>query len=231
MPGGDFDQARAVSPAIPEPRQLPLPIKATPSLRPEDFVADASNAAARAFLENPDAWPERRLALTGPAGVGKTHLAHLLGWEMADGADLRGLPPPPRGPLVLDRADRVPEPAALLHAINAAREAGLPLLLLGREPPARWHVAPPDLVSRLRATTHVGIEEPSDALLAALLAKHLADRQLAVTPANQALLLLHLPRNAASVALAAARLDQAALATGRLTRTTILEVLRDSFAA
>lgn len=166
--------------------------------------------------------------------MGKTHLARILaqsGWAWLDGTALRGLPPPPRTGTVIDDADMVPEPTALFHAINAAREAGQPLLLLGRAPPARWHAAPPDLVSRLRATATAAIAEPSDALLAALLAKHLADRQLAVAAPLQSLLMLHLPRDAASVARAAALLDEAALASGRLTRATILAVLRDSFAA
>ena len=149
---------------------------------------------------------------------------------MIPGSTIRDLPPAPRSGSVIDDADMVPDPAALFHAINAAREAAQPLLLLGRAPPARWHRAPPDLVSRLRATTTAAIEEPSDALLAAVLAKQLADRQLVVAPALQSLLLLHLPRDAASVARAAALLDQAALATGRLNRATILAMLRDSFA-
>lgn len=167
--------------------------------------------------------------------MGKTHLAHVLaaarGWSITAGVALRGLPPPPATGAVIDDADMVPEPAALFHAINAAREASLPLLLLGRAPPARWHAAPPDLVSRLRATTTAAIAEPSDALLEALLAKLLADRQLAVTPPLQAMLLLHLPRDAASLARAVARLDQAALASGRLNRATILATLRDGSGA
>lgn len=219
--------------AIPELRQLPLPLGAKPSHRAADFVDDASNEAARAFLADTAIWPDARLALHGAAGVGKTHLAHILvharGWSWLDGTMLRGLPPPPATGSVIDDADLVPEPTALLHAINAAREAGWPLLLLGRAPPARWHATPPDLVSRLRATATAAIAEPSDALLSALLVKHLADRQLAVAPALQSLLLLHLPRDAASIARAASLLDEAALATGRLTRATILTVLRDSF--
>ena len=222
----------AGGPPLAEPRQLPLPLGAEPSHRAADFVGDASNADARAFLARPDAWPDGRLALHGPAGVGKTHLSHILaqsGWAWLDGMALRGLPPPPATGTIIDDADLAPEAAALFHAINASREAGCPLLLLGRLPPARWHAAPPDLVSRLRATTTAAIAEPSDALLAALLAKHLADRQLALAPPLQSLLLLHLPRDAASIARAVALLDAAALATGRLGRSTILAVLRDSF--
>jgi chromosomal replication initiation ATPase DnaA len=58
-----------------------------------------------------------------------------------------------------------------------------------------------------------------DALLRALLGKFLADRQLRVEPEMQAWLLARLPRDAASLAEAVARLDHAALgAGGRITR-------------
>ncbi len=212
-----------------------MPLAATASFSAADFVADVSNQAARSFLADPGIWPDGRLALHGPAGTGKTHLAHVLagarGWTLIAGTALRGLPPAPATGTVIDDSDMVPDPVALFHALNAAREARQPLLLVGRAAPSRWHAAPPDLVSRLRATTTAAIDEPSDALLAAVLAKQLADRQLAVAPALQSLLLLHLPRNAASIAEAAARLDQAALVAGRLNRVTVLAVLREHFAA
>ncbi len=93
---------------------------------------------------------------------------------------MRGLPAPAPGGTVLDDADAVAEEAALLHLINLCAERGEHLLLLGREAPARWPVALPDLRSRLKATSAIGIGRPDDALLGALLARHFADRQLRV---------------------------------------------------
>ena len=105
-------------------------------------------------------------------------------------------------------------------------QRGQRLLLAGREPPARWPVALPDLRSRLRATAVAGVRPPEDALLAALLHKHFADRQLRLDPSLAAWLLPRLPREAAAVAEAASRLDRAALACGgRLTRSLAASVL------
>jgi chromosomal replication initiation ATPase DnaA len=72
------------------------------------------------------------------------------------------------------------------------------------------------------------VRPPEDALLAALLRKHFADRQLRLDPALAAWLLPRLPREAAAVAEAAARLDRAALARGggRLTRTLACLAMR-----
>ncbi|MBP0465133.1 hypothetical protein J5Y09_14505 [Roseomonas sp. PWR1] len=204
-------------------RQFPLPLPLSLSSNRADLLEDASNAEALALADRPDSWPLGRLAIFGPASVGKSHLGRAVvaarGWRLLIGPALRGLPDPAPGGTVLDDADAVPEETALLHLVNLCAERGERLLLLAREAPARWPVALPDLASRLRATLAVGIGTPGEDLLAALLAKHFADRQLRVAAEVQAWLLARLARDAASIAEAAARLDRAALvARGPVTR-------------
>lgn len=198
------------------PRQLPLPLPVAPSADRSDLVEDASNAEALAWLDRPWDWPLHRLALFGPPGTGKSHMlraaAASQGWRLIQGRALTpGLALAPAAGTALDEAEAAPE-VALFHLINRSAEGGAPLLLASREPPARWPVALPDLASRLKATLAVGIGPPSDALLAAQLGKHLADRQLRVGPEVQAFLLARLPREAAAIAAAVAALDAAALA-------------------
>jgi len=209
-------------------RQLPLPLAARPSLDMADFVPDPSNEAALVWIAEPGTWPGGRLALAGPAGVGKTHLlrAFAAGYRQLEGPALtEALALAPPGPTALDEWSAAPE-AALFHLINRCAEAGAPLLLAAREPPARWPAALPDLASRLRATTSVTIAEPSDRLLEALLAKHLADRQLPCPPPVAAFLLARLPRRADAVAAAVAALDASALAArAPLTRPFCARVL------
>ncbi len=200
----------------PAARQLTLPLAAEASSSRADLVEDASNAEALAWLARPGGWPLGRLALHGETGVGKSHMLRATaaerGWRLLRGPALdEALALQPAPGTCLDEADAAPE-AALFHLINRAAEAGAPLLFAARTPPARWSVALPDLASRLRATTAVGIGSASDVLLAALLSKHLADRQLRVGEEVQAFLLSRLPREAAAVADAVARLDAAALA-------------------
>lgn len=209
-------------------RQLPLPITHAQSFAREDFLGDDSNAEARAWLDRPQDWPNGRLLIWGPEGCGKTHLlratAARQGLRVLDGCALRGLPDP--GPAAVDDADCLPEDRALLHLINLCMERGDTLLLAAREPPSRWRIALPDLGSRLRATTAVALQPPGDELLAALLAKLIADRQLRVAPDIQAWLLARLPRTPAALNEAVARLDQAGLAarqpiTRALARATL----------
>ena len=206
--------------------QLPLPFEHRPTYAAADFLAAASNDAALAWLDRTEDWPDHRLALWGEPGCGKTHLLRLWaarhGAALLTGRGLQGLPSlPAGGGVALDDAAEIGDEAALLHLLNAAREARLPVLLVARTPPARWSVRLPDLVSRLRAVTAVEIFLPEDSLLRALLLRLLADRQLAVRPDLQDWLLLRLPRSPAALREAVARLDQAALAAGGAVTRTI----------
>ena len=219
------------------PAQLPLPFTPDPRFAAVDFRDAPSNEAARAWLDRTADWPAHRLVLWGEAGCGKTHLLHIwaqrTGAELRAGPSLRGLPelPAARG-IAIDEADAVEDETALLHLLNAAGEARLPVLLAARGPPSRWTIRLPDLASRLRAITAVEIGPPEDDLLRALLARLLADRQLRLTETVQDWLLLRLPRTAAALGDAVARLDAAALEAHReITVPLAREVLGELAAA
>ena len=210
-------------------RQLPLPFVHRPLHSAADFLPAPSNAAALAWLGRPAEWPQLRLALWGEAGSGKTHLLSL--WAARMRADLLAGPVlphesgAPSRPLAIDDADAAAE-RLLLHLLNAAAEARLPVLLAGRAPPSRWPVQLPDLASRLRAIAAVQLRPAEDSLLRALLARLLAERQIAVPEAVQDWLLARLPRTPAAMREVAARLDRAALAAGRpVTRAVAAAVL------
>ena len=208
-------------------RQLALPFAHSPRYEAAGFLSAASNAEALAWLDHTPDWPRGRLAIWGPAGSGKTHLLHL--WSERLGASL--LPGPslrftvPERPLAIDDADAsAGDP--MLNTMTSAGVAGLPVLLAGRDPPSRWPARLPDLASRLRALTAVQIRPADDALLRALIARLLAERQMVVSEAVQEFLLLHLPRTPSAIREAVARLDRAALAAGgRASRSIAAEVL------
>lgn len=218
QPGATADHGAA--PTGGRVAQLALPFPHRPDYATADFIPAASNQDALAWLARTvDDWPDRRLALWGEAGTGKSHLLHIwvrrTGARLYHGEDLTGMVPSPGlAGVAVDDADRPAEEAALLHLLNACREAAVPVLLAAAAPPSRWGVRLPDLASRLRAIVAVEIANPDDALLGALLVRLLADRQLVVSATLRDWLLLRLPRSAAALREAVARLDEAQLAVG-----------------
>ena len=207
-------------------RQLALPFPHSPH-----FLRSPSNTEAVAWLKRTAEWPLQRLLIWGEAGSGKTHLLHLWAQKHAakllPGSALRLATTAPTRPVVVDDADLAAE-RALLHLINAHAEAGLPVLLAARTPPARWETTLPDLASRLRATNAVRIRPAEDDLLRELLSALFIDRQLAVSEPVQEMLLRHLPRSPAVLREAVARLDRLALAAGgRVTRGLAAEIVAE----
>ena len=169
--------------------QLPLDLGHRASFGGEDFLIAPCNQAAVAWLDRWPDWSGPGLAVYGPAGCGKTHLAHVFqagaAARLLMPADLPLAPAPQllagARAAVIDGGPPVAE-RALLHLFNHLAEIGGHLLIVAPEPPARWPVELPDLASRLAALPAVRIDPPDDRLIEALLIKLFADRQLAVPP-------------------------------------------------
>ncbi len=70
--------------AIQAPSQLPLALAHPPQHGRDSFLPGRSNRAALALVERWPDWPAPIALLSGPAGSGKTHLAHI--WAERSGA-------------------------------------------------------------------------------------------------------------------------------------------------
>ena len=210
----------------PTSRQLVLDLPVRPALGRADFFVSPANAIAVAMVDRWPDWPMRRLAVVGPQGAGKSHLAHV--WSARAGAAI--LPVEALAELALgeiaetaalavEDADRVgalgaDAEEALFHLCNRLAARGS-LMLSGREPPARWPVALPDLASRLEAAPVARLEPPDDALLGAVLVKLFSDRQIVVGLDLVNYLVARIDRSFAAAESLVARLDQAGLARHR----------------
>ncbi len=213
--------------------QLTLEFGHRPALGAEDFLVAESNRAAVGWLDRWPDWPAPALVLHGPAGCGKTHLAQV--WRARSGAApveasaLAGTDLPallfPRPVLVAEHADAVAglpaAEAALFHLYNLAGERGGHLLLTAAAAPSRWPIGLPDLASRLRAAPAVALAEPDDALLAAVLIKLFADRQLKVRAEVVTLLVSRMERSFAAARALVEALDRTSLASGRAVTTRL----------
>ncbi len=198
------------------PQQLPLDLAFRPALGMADFVIAPGNRDAVAWIDRWPDWPAHALAIHGPKGSGKTHLAHV--WQARSNAVLVDRPPAMDAPLppavVLDAPQDWPE-AALLHLHNRLREASGHLLIVSELPPARWPVSLPDLASRLAGMQAVALSAPDDDLLVAVMAKQFADRGLEVNEDVLRYVASRVERSFAVAAEMVARIDRAALAQRR----------------
>ncbi len=218
-------------------RQLILDLPVRPALGRDDFFVSPANARALAVLDAPQSWPQGKLLLIGPPGAGKSHLAAVwaakFGAAVVQARDLAEATVPGfarQAAIAVEDAQRIaglPElETALFHLHNLCLASGGHLLLTAGQPVKAWGLQLADLTSRLQATAVARLEAPDDALLAAVLVKLFADRQVSVAPPLIAYLVARIERSFASARQLVAALDARALAQGRpINRSLAAEVL------
>jgi chromosomal replication initiation ATPase DnaA len=217
------------------PRQLVLALDHSVSFAADDFLRGPSNAAALTLVERWPDWPDRIVAIVGPEGSGKSHLASI--WAEITGArilsakllPLTDLPAAfATGALVLEDLEFAGlDERTLFHFLNLAREQRAFVLITSRSPLATFPVAIRDLASRMRALPSVTLTSPDDALLRALMVKLAADRQIVLDEALVNYLANRIERSFVSARAAVHRLDEEAMRQHRpVTRALAAELFR-----
>jgi len=209
-------------------RQLRLKLKRPASHAREDFVLSPSNQEAVRVLDAWADWPGGALALVGPEGSGKSHLARA--WAqtvgavvLEPGAELSVLE---GRPVLVEDVDRGADDEALFHLFNMAGLKGGGLLLTTRKVPAEWKTALPDLRSRLNALTVAQLGAPDDALLRKMLEKFFREQNLRPGDEVYAYLLRRIERSIPAAREVVRRLDETAAEQRReISRVLAREVL------
>jgi DnaA regulatory inactivator Hda len=223
--------------------QLLLDFEHRPALEAEDFLVASCNSDAVAWIDRWPDWPSPALFLHGPTGCGKSHLAQVFQARTKAVAitpkELVTNEPPVllagAGACLLDDLDRAFDnntndelEVALLHLYNTVREAGATMMMTGRVPPSRWPLQLADLSSRLNTATVADIGAPDDALLAAVLVKQFADRQLKIDGEVVAFVQLRIERSFVALGKLVDAVDKMAMTEKRrITVPLVRQVLHD----
>jgi len=222
------------------PEQLSFDLPSVPAVGRDDFFVSSANETSVALIEHWHAWPANKLLLCGPAGSGKSHLAHV--WAALSGAmiitadDLGGadVAALARHCVVIEDADRIAgirtSEEALFHLHNLVLAEGHSLLITAQSSARSWGLILPDLASRVEATTSATLQEPDDALLSAVMMKLFADRQLLPTPEVIPYLTRRIPRSFTAAQQVVAQLDHAALTTKRPINRALAALVLDNLA-
>lgn len=205
--------------------QLSFDLPARPVLGRTDFFVSPANRMAVAMIDAADRWPNGKLILSGPSGAGKTHLAHVwateTGARIVSASDLPSLDIAQMAvqAIAIEDVPRIASDTsaqqALFHLHNLLMANGHRLLMTGRGAPNLWALELADLQSRIDGTTHIDLLAPDDTLLAAVMLKLFADRQIAPKPDVIPYLLSRMKRSFSAAEEMVDRLDKAALSQHR----------------
>lgn len=204
--------------------QIPFELPAREAMGRGAFLIGDSNKVAVGWI---DRWPEWGgapfLVISGPAASGKSHLASV--WQELSHAktidpallinssaeELSGV----AEHVILDGIDPwlgdESAETTLFHLYNMFKEQGRSALITMRMTPSICDFAVRDLASRLRAAPLAEIHAPDDMLLASVLIKQFADRQLKVSNDVVKYILPRMERSFAAAKDLVIRADQLAL--------------------
>ncbi|MFT3726465.1 MAG: hypothetical protein QM759_01370 [Terricaulis sp.] len=182
---------------------------------PDTLVVTEANRDAARLVTDWRAWPGGALALVGPAGSGKTHLA--LAWVVEVGArqvspaatpdDAAAIFRDAGGKLFIDDADAGADEAMLWRLLDLAKAEGGAVLLAASRAPSMWPASIPDLRSRLASLAVARLQEPDEALMEVVLRRICREQFIHLSDDAARYLARRLPRTFAAARQIAAELD------------------------
>lgn len=212
-------------------KQIPLDLGHKTSFNAADFLRLPCNDDAMEHLLNWPNWGAHAMALVGPSGSGKSHLAMV--WAEKAGAivwqedsDIVSLGEGVA--IVVDDADSTSvTDEALFHMYNWTKETRGSLLLTGQKAPNLWDKKLPDLVSRLATLPVAEIGMPDEQTLEIVLLKQLSDRQLSMDIKVISYLITHMNRSFEDIRLIVDAVDKLSLAKkNKITIPIVKDVMK-----
>ncbi len=182
---------------------------------PDTLVVAGANRDAARLLTEWRTWPSAAMALVGPKGSGKTHLA--LAWALEAGArqisprahpdDAAAIFREAQGRVLIDGADADADEAMLWRVLDLGRAHSGAVLVVGQADPVHWSATIPDLRSRLQNLAVARLGEPDEALMEVVLRRICREQFIQLSDNAARYLARRLPRTFAAAHQWAAALD------------------------
>ena len=182
---------------------------------PDTLVVAGANRDAARLLTEWRTWPSAAMALVGPKGSGKTHLA--LAWALEAGArqisprahpdDAAAIFREAQGRVLIDGADADADEAMLWRVLDLGRVHSGAVLVVGQADPVHWSATIPDLRSRLQNLAVARLGEPDEALMEVVLRRICREQFIQLSDNAARYLARRLPRTFAAAHQWAAALD------------------------
>lgn len=165
-------------------QQEALPLKWPQRYGHDDFiVADCNKEAFNAVI-SPDEWPIPITLLIGDTGSGKTHLSKIFqqkheALSLKDAQEVEQALSSHALFIVVDNADKIKNDEALFHLFNSALTRKARLLMTAKAEPQNW-IKLPDLLSRMKASHYIKLQNPDEKMIKSAYQKLFNDRGLFV---------------------------------------------------
>ena len=174
-----------------------------------NFIVSACNEEAFSLITKWPDWPSHCAIIYGPESCGKTHLCNI--WKEISGAkdfDSNNTEQVINNVVLENIESANIDEKEILHLYNLCKEEKKFLLITANKHPSELGIKLNDLRSRLNASQAIKIDSPDDHLLAAILKKGFADRQLTLRNDVAAFLQMRLERSFSAYAKIVEELDR-----------------------
>jgi len=167
--------------------QLLLKFPQDKAFHKDDFYVSKSNEQAFKLIDAWPRWIRRIVNIYGPEGSGKTHLTSILKNKtttmIIDSNNLNDrtfFEFKLKEVLVLDNLQENVSENLLFSLYNFALQDNKYILITSKKAINEYTFKLPDLKSRIKDTTIIGIDLPSDDLIGVILSKNFSDKQIKV---------------------------------------------------
>ncbi len=202
--------------------QILFDFKFNKSYLDQDYYLSSSNQDAYNFINSWPKWIKKSINLYGEKFSGKSHLASILerkttcikvfSEEFSD-ETIQNFKT--KQALIIEDLDENFSENLLYTILNIIEQENKYLLITSLEPLNKFSFELPDLVSRIRNCLVIGIKNPDDNLIFALLIKYLSDRQINIDKKLIEYIIKRIDRSYEKIFLFINKIDRLSLKKGK----------------